>query len=327
MKSRVVSLIILVLLTLMVARITFFEGFKYSLPLEGLKKPVSIPVYSFTYLQIALAIISIATNILLIKLVLSARIKKVKGDNYFLLLILVIILLFLASVLSGIHYYETRALTKGVSKENELSGAKSQKQSSWSSQGASSSSTESSSETEVDYQVETATKNPPLFLALLANNLILVSLLSLLILLSIMAYKMVFAEKEKEEVILHKTTTKQKAEEALAIVNKSIDYVLKEHDYRKAVVYYYLEMCKLVKKYGARIKESWTAREVEKAVLEAFPGIPRGPLEKLTDLFEYARYSHYPVLEHHRDEALKCLQSIREYLRAVANEASELRGA
>jgi|GEM_PF-4988692 len=318
MKTKILYSVALVLLIALVARATFFRGFQYSFPLEGLKRPVSVSALSYVYLQIALTVGSIVVNLVLIKLILSAKLREIKGDNYFLLLLLIILLFFLVGVLVGISQNKLmkgKEFSKVSSKEPE---SRKQTQGQTSYRG----------ETQEHQHSEEATRGTegkfviseeqvPASLASLLNTLMLVSSATLFVMLALMAFKLIFAKKGKE-ITFTQPTFQQKAEEALAIVDKSIDYILKSGDFREAVVYYYLEMCKLMKKYGARIKDSWTAREVERALIETFPEIPEKPLSVLTYLFEYARYSHYPVLEHHKNEALECLQSIKEYLSSVS---------
>lgn len=104
----------------------------------------------------------------------------------------------------------------------------------------------------------------------------------------------------------------------LAATEKAIAEVGEAADPRWAVVSYFLRLCRVLEERGVKVSDDMTAREVARFTLESFPGLRRGPLERLVEMFEEARYSSHEVSEGMREEALKCFIELREGLAGAA---------
>ncbi len=82
-------------------------------------------------------------------------------------------------------------------------------------------------------------------------------------------------------------------------------------DVRSAILRAYREMENLIKKKGVEDRNYYTPREFKDAVISEL-NISEEPVEKLTLLFERARYSTADMTENDRKNALKYLERIRD---------------
>lgn len=80
-------------------------------------------------------------------------------------------------------------------------------------------------------------------------------------------------------------------------------------DFHELILACYKKMCDLLAVHGAPMRESQTPREFEDAATRVLP-VSRTALERLTRLFESARYSVHPVRDSDRKEAVDCLREI-----------------
>lgn len=105
-------------------------------------------------------------------------------------------------------------------------------------------------------------------------------------------------------------------EEALTVVGEAISEI-KAHedslDFRAAIIRCYERLCELLAQYDCRIQKHETAREFRIHASKLL-NIPDEPFSTLTNLFEEARYSRHDVDEAKRNEALKCLEDIKNHL-------------
>ena len=85
-------------------------------------------------------------------------------------------------------------------------------------------------------------------------------------------------------------------------------------DFKNVIVHCYQQMSlALQKEQGIELQETMTAREFER-LLET-RGIPRAPVQQLTQLFETARYSLQPSTPADEQKAFDCLSAIVQYCR------------
>lgn len=88
-------------------------------------------------------------------------------------------------------------------------------------------------------------------------------------------------------------------------------------DYRTAVLACYQRMCLLLEKRGLGGQDVLTPREIETRALAQL-GLSSESVDRLTDLFEEARYSDHAVGLAHREGAVRSLTAIRTELGAAA---------
>jgi hypothetical protein len=87
-------------------------------------------------------------------------------------------------------------------------------------------------------------------------------------------------------------------------------------DLRNVILRCYRQMSQaLQKEQGIALEETMTAREFER-LLEA-RGIPRSPVQQLTQLFETARYGCQPPTPGDEEKAVDCLKAIIQSSRAL----------
>ena len=85
-------------------------------------------------------------------------------------------------------------------------------------------------------------------------------------------------------------------------------------DFKNVILHCYEQMSlALQKEQGIELKETMTAREFER-LLET-RGIPRAPVQQLTQLFEAARYSLQQFTPADEQQAFDCLSAIVQYCR------------
>lgn len=88
-------------------------------------------------------------------------------------------------------------------------------------------------------------------------------------------------------------------------------------DFRGAVLRCYRSMVLLFEARGRRVRPEQTAREFEAEALAAV-GVSREGVDRLTSLFEEARYSAHEIREAQRDAAIASLTAIRKELEGAA---------
>jgi hypothetical protein len=107
--------------------------------------------------------------------------------------------------------------------------------------------------------------------------------------------------------------------QASSLVTLEAEQALRElragQDFKNVIVRCYHQMSlALQKEQGIELQESMTAREFER-LLEA-RGVPHGPVQELTRLFEAARYGYQDPTPGDEQKALACLESIVRFARA-----------
>jgi len=115
-------------------------------------------------------------------------------------------------------------------------------------------------------------------------------------------------EAPQEEEVLPK--------EALNVVREAISNIMIQEgdsDYRAAIIRCYQKLCELLAESNCRIKEHETVQEFRVSASGSL-SIPDGPFSALTNLFEEARYSLHEIDEAKRNEALNCLEEIKDHL-------------
>ena len=109
-------------------------------------------------------------------------------------------------------------------------------------------------------------------------------------------------------------------EEVLEATRETLQAISEGGDPRSAIIYYFAQLCSLLKRKGVNINDGFTAREVARHTLETWPFIPAKPLNRLVKLFEEARYSQHVIPEEYRREALECLDGISTSLEVRISE-------
>jgi hypothetical protein len=103
---------------------------------------------------------------------------------------------------------------------------------------------------------------------------------------------------------------------ALNVVREAISNIMireGDSDYRAALIRCYQKLCELLAESNCRIKEHETVQEFRVSASGSL-SIPDGPFSALTNLFEEARYSLHEIDEGKRNEALNCLEEIKDHM-------------
>ena len=95
--------------------------------------------------------------------------------------------------------------------------------------------------------------------------------------------------------------------EKIELAMRDLEEGKKVHD---VILRAYEEMCRVLEKSGVKGEESLTPREFQDEVIEQ-TGIDPKPVERLTTLFEEARYSEHPIDDSKRMEAIKALGELK----------------
>jgi hypothetical protein len=103
-------------------------------------------------------------------------------------------------------------------------------------------------------------------------------------------------------------------EEALRL---SLEDLRHEPDPRRAIVAAYARMLAVLGRMGVRRRAAEAPLEYLRRLLAVLEGDPQ-PARRLTDLFERAEFSHQPVTEAMRGEAIHALEAVRARLGATA---------
>jgi len=91
----------------------------------------------------------------------------------------------------------------------------------------------------------------------------------------------------------------------------AINDLKKGKEVQEVIIRCYDEMCKILSKSsGMKEGDSMTPREFERAILSRME-IKREPVERLTALFEEAKYSIHPIDNSKRKEAIHALESLK----------------
>jgi hypothetical protein len=104
--------------------------------------------------------------------------------------------------------------------------------------------------------------------------------------------------------------------EALSVVGEAISEITAHEgdlDFRAAIIKCYERLCELLAQRNCQIQKHETVQEFRISASK-FLNLPDEPLSTLTNLFEEARYSIHEIDETKRNEALKCLEEIRDHL-------------
>ena len=108
------------------------------------------------------------------------------------------------------------------------------------------------------------------------------------------------------------------AEEVAGLLDDSFDDLRAERDPRRAVIAAYARLESALGAAGLPRMRAETAEEYVTRILGRLE-VERRPVEKLTKLFEAAKFSHHDVDEAMKDEAIGALADIRDELRAAAS--------
>jgi hypothetical protein len=104
------------------------------------------------------------------------------------------------------------------------------------------------------------------------------------------------------------------SEELRKKMNLAINDLKKGKEVQEVIIKCYDDMCRiLTKSSGMKMKEedAMTPREFEMAILQRME-IDKGPVERLTALFEEAKYSKHPIDNSKRKDAIKALQDLKD---------------
>ncbi|GEM_PF-3040202 len=88
----------------------------------------------------------------------------------------------------------------------------------------------------------------------------------------------------------------------------------------------YEQMCRILAKSGVKGEDSLTPREFRNAVIKE-TGIRGEPIERLTELFEEARYSTHPIDDSKRRDAIRALRELKQEMERHELEESGGNGA
>ncbi|MEM2995103.1 MAG: DUF4129 domain-containing protein [Candidatus Bathyarchaeia archaeon] len=105
-------------------------------------------------------------------------------------------------------------------------------------------------------------------------------------------------------------------EKALNVIGEAISEItVHEGDlgFRAAIIKCYERLCELLAQHNCQIQKHETVQEFRVSASKLL-NIPDKPFSTLTNLFEEARYSVHEINEAKRNEALKCLEEIKNHL-------------
>jgi len=107
----------------------------------------------------------------------------------------------------------------------------------------------------------------------------------------------------------------QKQEDGLELLAEEAQVALNEIqsglDLRNAILRCYVEMSKILQRERGIQRKKWmTPREFERRLLSS--GLPEGPVQNLTYLFEFVRYGGADPSEDQENLAIQCLASIAQ---------------
>lgn len=138
-----------------------------------------------------------------------------------------------------------------------------------------------------------------------------------LVVLAIVAY--VLAERRQRRSLAPDDAAA--AEEVAGLLDGGFDDLRAEQDPRRAVIAAYARLESALGAAGLPRMRAETAEEYVTRILGRLE-VERRPVEKLTKLFEAAKFSHHDVDEAMKNEAISALVDIRDELRAAANRGA-----
>jgi multisubunit Na+/H+ antiporter MnhC subunit len=101
--------------------------------------------------------------------------------------------------------------------------------------------------------------------------------------------------------------------QAADVISRTIKELQRGDDFRLAIIRCYRRFCRLLGEHGIRKQDILTPRELEALAFERFR-LKKTSLDKLTLLFEEARYSPHEISGDNRAEAVMCLHAIKTEL-------------
>ena len=111
------------------------------------------------------------------------------------------------------------------------------------------------------------------------------------------------------------------AEAVVAVLDDTLDDLRDERDPRRAVIAAYARMEDVMAAHGLARRPAETPYEYLARVLTDLRA-SESSAKRLTDLFEWAKFSTHDVTERMRLEAISCLTELRDEIRSSAAEAS-----
>ena len=146
---------------------------------------------------------------------------------------------------------------------------------------------------------------------------VLFLLAALLALLALIAYSQLVRRRRRSE-------RRSETAAALAVaVDEGLDELRGEHDARRAVIAAYARMERTLKGRGLPRSPAEAPLEYLARVLAQL-NVPPAAIARLTDLFEYAKFSGHAVSPHMRDEAIAALEALAQ---ALAGDRDDKRAA
>ena len=145
------------------------------------------------------------------------------------------------------------------------------------------------------------------FYAIMMLAMLLVGAVAYLLISSFIGKKVEKIPSQTEELM-------EKIENAM----KDLEDGKKVHD---VIVLAYEQMCRILAKSGVKGGDSLTPREFQEAVILQ-TGISEEPVERLTKLFEEARYSRHPIDDSKRRDAVRALGELKEEMKRHELEES-----
>jgi hypothetical protein len=112
------------------------------------------------------------------------------------------------------------------------------------------------------------------------------------------------------------------AERLADVVEETLDDLRAEKDARRAVVAAYARLERALAASGLPRRRQETAEEYVARILGSLE-VDRGAVRRLTDLYEWAKFSQHDVEEAMKLDAIAALEQIRDELRAAASRAEE----
>ncbi len=114
-------------------------------------------------------------------------------------------------------------------------------------------------------------------------------------------------------------TGEQLAADLAQALDDSLDDLRAEADPRRAIIAVYARLERVLAANGIPCRPAETAQEYVPRVLSSLPLDSRS-VERLTDLFTRAKFSHHEVDATMKEEAIRALEEVREELRLAAEE-------
>jgi hypothetical protein len=105
------------------------------------------------------------------------------------------------------------------------------------------------------------------------------------------------------------------AEQMSEVLDDAIDYLGDEPDPRQAVILAYARMERVLARSGLVRRPSEAPLEYMERVLSEMTSA-EAPVRRLTELFEWAKFSQHPIDARMRSDAISALQAIRDELRS-----------